>query len=54
MPNLNITLSGETNSSVSGNVTDPNVLLQLKSIMRHLQDRAMLDPQTAPATTSPN
>lgn len=53
MPNLNITLSGDTNSSVSGKVTDPTVLLQLKSVMRHLQDRAQVDPTPeTPAATN--
>ena len=47
MPQLNITLSGETNSSVSGHVTDPTVLRQLEAVMRHVQDRAKVDPPEA-------
>lgn len=50
MPILNISLSGETNASVSGTVTDPNVLLQIKAIMRHMSDRAQQDP-TPPEET---
>lgn len=50
MPILNITLSGETNASVSGTVTDANVLLQVKSVMRHMSDRAQLEPP-APTET---
>ena len=51
MPQLNISLVGEANSSASGMVTDANVLLQIKSVMRHLQDRAQVDPP-APANTA--
>lgn len=40
MPQLNITLSGEANTSASGKVTDPTVLQQVKAIMRHLEDKA--------------
>lgn len=50
MPTLNITLSGETNASVSGTVTDAAVLQQIKAVMRHMSDRAQLEP---PAPTEP-
>ena len=53
MPILNISLSGEANASASGNITDPNVLLQIKSVMRHLQDRAQTDPPTTAGSTEP-
>lgn len=48
MPEINISLSGETNASVSGNVTDAAVLQQIKAVMRHMSDRAQLE---SPAPT---
>lgn len=48
MPILNMSLTGETTSSVNGVVTDPQVLLQIKAVMRHLQDRAQTDVKADP------
>lgn len=51
MPQLTISLEGEANSSANGMVTDPAVLLQIKAVMRHLQDRAQADPKPVTPTT---
>ena len=52
MPQINLTVSGETNASASGNVTDPAVLAHIRAVLDHLQDRAHADQPTAGSPTS--
>lgn len=45
MPQVNITISGQANSSVSGVITDPEMLNQLRAVTRHLEAKAQLEPE---------
>ena len=51
MPTLNISISGDAESSASGKVTDPDVLQKAADIMRHLQNRAQTDTAAQGGTT---
>lgn len=50
MPELTITVSGESNSSASGKVTDPVILQKVRDVMQHLEDGSFVDPKPTPAT----
>lgn len=52
-PILNMTLTGETTTSINGVVTDPQVLQQIKAVMRHVTDRAHIDVKPEPAAEEP-
>lgn len=48
MPSINISVTGETTSSATGEISDPVILEKLSEVVQHLRDRSFIDPAPEP------